>query len=153
MKVPRSLFLFRLTLSILFLACIGSRGTYSKFSTAAQDPHDFPNVHIMLLGTTDLHGHIEPLDYYTNKPAQLGLAKIATLIRRVRTEQPNVLLLDSGDTIQGTPLAYYFAHKDTDQANPMMLAMNTLEYDSSWKRCWPSSPSRRTGGIDCARPI
>jgi 2',3'-cyclic-nucleotide 2'-phosphodiesterase (5'-nucleotidase family) len=84
-----------------------------------------------LLGTTDLHGHIEPLDYYTNKPAQLGLAKIATLIRRVRTEQPNVLLLDSGDIIQGTPLAYYFALKDTDRANPMILAMNALGYDAA----------------------
>jgi 2',3'-cyclic-nucleotide 2'-phosphodiesterase / 3'-nucleotidase len=87
-------------------------------------------VHITLLGTTDLHGHIEPLDYFLNKPAQLGLAKIATLIRRVRAEQPNVLLLDSGDTIQGTPLAYYFAQKDSSKTNPMMAAMNAMGYDA-----------------------
>ena len=58
-------------------------------------------VTLALLGTTDLHGNIEPFDYYANRPANRGLAKIATLIRRVRAEQSNVLLLDSGDTIQG----------------------------------------------------
>jgi 2',3'-cyclic-nucleotide 2'-phosphodiesterase/3'-nucleotidase len=87
-------------------------------------------VHLVLLGTTDLHGRIEPLDYWTNKPANLGLAKIATLVRQVRAEQPNVLLFDSGDAIQGTPLAYYFARKESSQANPMILAMNALGYDA-----------------------
>ena len=88
-------------------------------------------VHLTLLGTTDLHGNIEPLDYFTNKPAQFGLAKIATLIRRVRAQEPNVMLFDSGDIIQGTPLAYYFARKDTDRTNPMILAMNALGYDAA----------------------
>ena len=87
-------------------------------------------VHLVLLGTTDLHGRIEPLDYWTNKPANLGLAKIATLIRQVSAEQPNVLLFDSGDAIQGTPLAYYFARKETSRANPLILAMNALGYDA-----------------------
>ncbi len=87
-------------------------------------------VHLVLLGTTDLHGRIEPLDYWTNKPANVGLAKIATLIRQVRAEQPNVLLFDSGDAIQGTPLAYYFARKDLARPNPMMVAMNALGYDA-----------------------
>ena len=89
-----------------------------------------PTVHLVLLGTTDLHGNIEPLDYYTNKAANRGLAKIATLIRRVRAAEPHVLLLDSGDTIQGTPLAYYFARKDTSQPNPTIAAMNALSYDA-----------------------
>ena len=62
-------------------------------------------VQIVVLGTTDLHGNIYPVDYYTNKPDNRGLAKVATLIKRVRKETPNVVLIDSGDTIQGTPLA------------------------------------------------
>src|SRR5829696_5895032 len=61
-------------------------------------------VQITILGTTDLHGNINPIDYYTNKPDNRGVAKVATLIKRVRREQPNVLLIDSGDTIQGSPL-------------------------------------------------
>jgi 2',3'-cyclic-nucleotide 2'-phosphodiesterase/3'-nucleotidase len=87
-------------------------------------------VRITLLGTTDLHGNIFPVDYYTNQPANRGLAKIATLVQQIRDEQKNVLLLDSGDTIQGTPLAYYFARKDTTKLNPTIAAMNALGYDA-----------------------
>jgi 2',3'-cyclic-nucleotide 2'-phosphodiesterase (5'-nucleotidase family) len=123
--------LFRATRLALFLVCLGIGGASIHWSLAAKTAQSPPAVHITLLGTTDLHGHIEPLDDYTNKPAQLGLAKIATLIRRVRAEQPHVLLLDSGDTIQGTPLAYYFARKDSDRPNPMMQAMNALRYDAA----------------------
>src|SRR5271169_1225825 len=65
-------------------------------------------VHITLLGTTDIHGNILPEDYYANRPANRGLAKIETLVKQVRAGEPNVLLLDSGDIIEGTPLAYYF---------------------------------------------
>ena len=87
-------------------------------------------VRLTLLGTTDVHGNIEPVDYYANQPANRGLAKIATLIRRVRASERHVLLVDSGDTTQGTPLAYYFARKDTSTPNPTIAVMNALGYDA-----------------------
>lgn len=87
-------------------------------------------VQITVLGTTDLHGNILPVDYYTDKPDNRGLAKIATLIKRVRQENANVVLIDSGDTIQGTPLAYYHNKKNNEPPHPMMLAMNALNYDA-----------------------
>jgi len=87
-------------------------------------------VQITVLGTTDLHGNLFPIDYYTDKPDNRGLAKIASLIRRVRKENENVVLIDSGDTIQGTPLAYYHNKKNNQPPNPMMLAMNALGYDA-----------------------
>jgi len=87
-------------------------------------------VQITILGTTDLHGNIEPVDYYTNKPDNRGLAKIATLIKRVRKEQPNVVLVDSGDTIQGTPLESFHGRKNNKPPDPMMLVMNSLSYDA-----------------------
>lgn len=87
-------------------------------------------VHIVVLGTTDLHGNIFPVDYYTNKADNRGLAKISTLIKQVRQENKNVLLIDSGDTIQGTPLEYYHNKKNNQPPDPMMLAMNALNYDS-----------------------
>src|SRR5687768_12943514 len=87
-------------------------------------------VHIVVLGTTDLHGNIYPLDYYTNKPDNRGLGKDATLVKRVRKETPNVVLVDSGDTIQGTPLAYYHSKKNNRPPDPKMLSMNAINYDA-----------------------
>lgn len=87
-------------------------------------------VHITIVGTTDLHGNIFPIDYYKNAPDNRGLAKIATLIKRARLENPNTLLLDSGDTIQGTPLEYYHNKKNNRPPDPMMLVMNSLNYDA-----------------------
>src|SRR5882724_9000256 len=87
-------------------------------------------VYIVVLGTTDLHGNLFPVDYYTDKTDNRGLAKISTLIKQVRKETQNVLLIDSGDTIQGTPLEYYHNKKNNQPPDPMMLAMNALHYDA-----------------------
>ena len=113
---------------LLCLLCAVCVSFFALRPAAASDPP--AAVHLTLLGTTDIHGNIEPVDYYTNQPAKRGLAKIATLIRGVRAAEPHVLLLDSGDTIQGTPLAYYFARKDTSKANPTIAVMNALGYDA-----------------------
>ena len=87
-------------------------------------------VQITILGTTDLHGNLDPIDYYTNKPDNRGLAKIATLIKRIRKDQPNVVLIDSGDTIQGSPLESFHGRKNNQPPDPMMLAMDALNYDA-----------------------
>ncbi|HYL75214.1 MAG TPA: 5'-nucleotidase C-terminal domain-containing protein [Bryobacteraceae bacterium] len=99
---------------------------------------------ITLLATTDLHGNLLPYDYYTAQPADRGLAKVATLIRAARAENPNTLLIDCGDTIQGSPLESIYqtyvqtAHLPLNlrfaaaplDRDPMMLAMNELKYDA-----------------------
>ncbi|ACB74727.1 bifunctional metallophosphatase/5'-nucleotidase [Opitutus terrae] len=85
---------------------------------------------VTLLATTDLHGRILPYDYYADKPAEVGLAKLATLIKQARQERPDLLLLDCGDTIQGTPLAYFHNRKNNAPRDPMMLVMSTLGYAS-----------------------
>jgi 2',3'-cyclic-nucleotide 2'-phosphodiesterase/3'-nucleotidase len=87
-------------------------------------------VQITILGTTDLHGNINPIDYYTDKADNRGLAKVATLIKRIRKEQPNTLLIDSGDTIQGSPLESFHSRKNNTRTDPMMLVMNSLNYDA-----------------------
>ncbi|HEX8178956.1 MAG TPA: 5'-nucleotidase C-terminal domain-containing protein [Pyrinomonadaceae bacterium] len=85
---------------------------------------------VTIISTTDLHGNIYPLDYYTNKPDARGLAKAATIIKQIRKENPAALLLDSGDTIQGTPLEYFHNKLNNAPPDPMMLAMNALGYDA-----------------------
>src|ERR1700733_7681584 len=86
-------------------------------------------IKITLLATTDLHGNLLPYDYFTAQPAARGLAKIATLIRQARAENPNNLLIDCGDTIQGSPLESVYQHSAGLKGDPMMAAMNLLDYD------------------------
>src|SRR5688500_9427726 len=112
-----------LTLIVLVLAVF-----FTGLPLAGQTPAQ--RVHIVVLGTTDLHGNILPIDYYTDKPDNRGLAKVATLIKQVRKDNPNVVLVDSGDTIQGTPLAYFHNKKNNTPPHPMMLTMSALKYDA-----------------------
>ncbi len=88
------------------------------------------HAQVTILGTTDVHGHIYPTDYYTDRPAPLGLAKIATMIETARIGAPHLILVDSGDTIQGSPLEYYHNRVDNAPVDPMMLVMNYLHYDA-----------------------
>src|SRR5499427_8413723 len=87
-------------------------------------------AHVVILSTTDMHGRIFPIDYYTNKYDNVGIAKVATLVKDARKNDPDLLLLDSGDTIQGTPLEYFHNKRNNTPPDPMMLAMNALHYDA-----------------------
>lgn len=86
---------------------------------------------ITILQTSDLHSNLMPWDYYAGKVADWGLARVATLVKAERAKDPNLLLLDSGDTIQGTPLGFYYARIDQKVAHPMAVTMNALKYDAA----------------------
>lgn len=87
-------------------------------------------VKITLLETSDVHGAIYPYDYFKDAPANGGFAKLSTLVKGIRADNPNTLLLDNGDNQQGTPLTYYFNKVDTTVPNPVIAAMNIMGYDA-----------------------
>ena len=66
-----------------------------------------------------MHGNLVPVDYVTGQPVARGLAKIATLIREARAGNPNTLLIDCGDTIQGTPLESVYQSIARSGADPV----------------------------------
>lgn len=76
-------------------------------------------VLITILHTNDMHGHVMPAD----TPG--GLARAATLVRQIRADMPNVLLLDAGDTIHGTPEEYFSG------GQAIMAAMNAAGYNAA----------------------
>ncbi len=85
---------------------------------------------LYILQTTDVHGHIYPYDYYTDSPAPYGLAKAYTKICEYRKKHKNVLLIDTGDLLQGTPLAYYYDKINTTAFNPLILTLNYMGYNA-----------------------
>jgi 2',3'-cyclic-nucleotide 2'-phosphodiesterase/3'-nucleotidase len=87
-------------------------------------------AHVTIASTTDLHGRIYPIDYSNDFPYEGGLAKLSTVLQRLRADDPQLLLVDSGDTLEGNPLVYYHARRNNAPIDPMMLVMNYLHYDS-----------------------
>ncbi|MBE3569772.1 MAG: bifunctional metallophosphatase/5'-nucleotidase [Bacillales bacterium] len=87
-------------------------------------------LEIVILETSDIHGNVLPINYGTNKMAEKGLAKVATLIKKEREKNPYAVLIDNGDVIQGTPLTYHHARFQSHEPNPMIQILNELEYDA-----------------------
>ena len=112
--------------------------TSSKERSLADDkalqPTEGQEVDVRILATTDLHTNLVNYDYYQDKPAEnVGLAKTAVLIEEAKKENSNTLLVDNGDTIQGTPLGTYKAIvnpvKEGEQ-HPMYAALQKLGFEA-----------------------
>ena len=99
-------------------------------------------VRLTVLGTTDLHGNVFNWDYFKNAEFtdsgnnDIGVAKASSIIKARRAEvgAATTITLDAGDTIQGTPLAYYYAKIEPvtgGSTHPMAAAMNEVGYDAA----------------------
>ena len=99
----------------------------------AQLPRSTEPVDLVVATTTDVHGRLRAWDYYANQvDAVRGLSRAATIVDSVRAANPGrVILLDAGDLLQGNPLAYVVARVSRDRANPIIAAMNAMQYDAS----------------------
>jgi 5'-nucleotidase len=65
--------------------------------------------HLTVLHTNDVHSYIDPFAADHPKFAgKGGVARRAALIETIRSENPNLLLLDAGDIFQGTPYFNYY---------------------------------------------
>lgn len=115
---------FGLALPLLVQGCGGS-------SDAAIA--DGTKIQVAVLATTDLHTNVLSYDYYRlSEDKSVGMARLATLIKKARTEFKNTVLLDNGDTIQGTALADQQALVSPiacSQTLAVYKVMNSLGYD------------------------
>ncbi|MEU6259482.1 5'-nucleotidase C-terminal domain-containing protein [Streptomyces sp. NPDC047043] len=125
-------------------AAVGAGTAQAADRTPAKAPKTWS---FSILGTTDLHSHVFNWDYYANKAYSdskgntYGIARIATLVKQLRAQkgEERVLLVDAGDIIQGTSLAYYYANVDPitgkdgkpGPKHPMAVAMNEMRYDAA----------------------
>ncbi|WP_058314190.1 bifunctional 2',3'-cyclic-nucleotide 2'-phosphodiesterase/3'-nucleotidase [Cognatishimia activa] len=92
-------------------------------------------AHLRIMETTDLHVHVFPYDYYADKERDtVGLARTAAIVKEIRAEATNSLLVDNGDFLQGNPMGDYIAYekglKEGD-VHPVIKAMNVVGFDAS----------------------
>jgi 5'-nucleotidase len=78
---------------------------------------------ITILHTNDTHSQIDPLPPNDRNAGKGGVARRATLVKRIRKENPNTLLVDAGDVLQGTP--YFNFYKGEVEYK----AMSAIGYD------------------------
>lgn len=100
-------------------AFIGLGGLGLSFASPARK-------HITILHTNDVHSHIEPFGPNDPRnPNMGGIARRATLVEKIRNENPNTLLLDAGDIFQGTPFFNFYG------GELEFKLMSKLKYDAA----------------------
>src|SRR3982751_3484033 len=93
-------------------AASSSRGMFSWPANSLTAPLLEPvagETLITVIHTNDTHSQIDPFPADDRLyPGKGGVARRATLVKRVRQENPNTLLIDAGDAFQGTPYFNYY---------------------------------------------
>jgi len=102
-------------LCIAFAACTPRRGT----------------VDIVFVQTTDIHGHIYPDDPVKGTARDGALLKAATYIKGVRKKNKNVIYLDAGDNLQGSPEVYFDVTGNQDRPELVATILSELGCNAS----------------------
>jgi 5'-nucleotidase len=103
------------------LTVLGGLANTAEAAAAAKAP-----IKLTILHTNDMHSRIEPFPDNGGQWAGLGgMARRAALIKEIRSKEPNVLLLDSGDIFQGTPYFNFFG------GELEYKLMSEMKYDAS----------------------
>lgn len=90
---------------------------------------------LRILATTDIHMNLVDFDFVRDKPDEtIGLNRTAALIEEARKENPNAILVDDGDLLQGSPMGDVVARErplKEGEVHPAYLAMDLLKYDAA----------------------
>jgi 2',3'-cyclic-nucleotide 2'-phosphodiesterase/3'-nucleotidase len=108
---------------VLFVAIL-SLSVFAQTGTAEK------SVTLTFIETSDIHGMIYPYDFVNARPTATSLAQVASLIAEERAANPNVVLLDNGDSLQGSPVVYYYNFEKTDGPHIWSQVTNYLAYDA-----------------------
>ena len=112
----------------VFTGLVATTVVLAAFSLSGATPD---TVDLTILHTSDLHGNVLPFNDYANRPSSRGsLAQVSTLVEEIRdTSIHPVLVLDSGDTLQGSPFEQ-FVHVRWGEPSPTIAAMNLIDYQA-----------------------
>jgi 2',3'-cyclic-nucleotide 2'-phosphodiesterase/3'-nucleotidase len=87
---------------------------------------------IQIATTSDVHGCLFPYDFEENSEGKSSLAGVAYLVDSIRnTGNNDLILLDNGDLVQGTPVSYYANFVQKKRTNLFARILNCLKYDAA----------------------
>lgn len=90
------------------------------------------DIRIPVAVTADVHARLFPYDFVRNRPAKTSMANVHYMVQALRArENLNLILLDNGDLIQGTPVAYYANFVQEADKNLFSRVMNFMQYDAA----------------------
>lgn len=107
---------------LLGTAGIGTLSSFDLLNAAAGNRV----IQLTILHTNDMHSHIDPFEANDKKyPNMGGMARIAELVKDIRKDEGELLLLDAGDIFQGTPYFNMFG------GEVEFKLMSQMKYDAA----------------------
>ena len=85
---------------------------------------------IKIVCTTDVHGHLFPYDFLTGDSARGSLARVSSYLKEQRQYNSNVIYIDNGDMLQGTPATYCYNTYAIGQTHVAAEVLNYLQCDA-----------------------
>lgn len=89
-------------------------------------------VKLKIIESTDEHGAIFPYDFTEQKRTNNSLANVYTYVKQERAKKDQeVILLNGGDIIQGTPAVYYYNFEKPNAPHLHAEVLNYMKYDAA----------------------
>lgn len=114
---------------VLLLVLVVFMSGFSSFAYGDEVDNDI--IHLTILGTSDTHSNLYGYTYEDQtETTNNGVARISTFVKEIRASNPNTILIDTGDTFQGTILADAVYNKMLDVTHPVSKVFNHMKYDA-----------------------
>lgn len=86
-------------------------------------------VNFSIVATSDVHGNFFDYDFIHQRPGTGGLSRLSTYMKYLRKEEGrfNILYMDNGDLLQGTPASYYYNYVNTKTPHLAARILNELD--------------------------
>jgi 2',3'-cyclic-nucleotide 2'-phosphodiesterase/3'-nucleotidase len=102
------------------------------FTSCTNEVQKPKSLQLLIVESTDVHGSFFPEDLVNPQKTVGSLAQGMSFLRAQRkTEDLEVILLDNGDILQGTPVVYYANYIDTLKPHILSQIMNFMQYDAA----------------------
>ena len=88
------------------------------------------SAQLTIVCTSDVHGNLFPYDFLSGDSAQGSLARVSSYLKELRQEGREVIYLDGGDMLQGTPATYCYNTRAVAEQHVAADALGYLQCDA-----------------------